>query len=67
MSKTCPHGYPLDDPDAEPCYREGCYTPKPDDGKRECDVCGEMDYPCSCVVGGPVVWWMNEREELECE
>ena len=23
----CPHGYPLDDPHAEPCYRKGCHKP----------------------------------------
>lgn len=22
---TCPHGHQLNDPNAEPCYREGCY------------------------------------------
>lgn len=25
---TCQHGYPVNDPHAEPCYRKGCYEPK---------------------------------------
>ena len=37
---NCPHGYPLDDPNAEPCYREGCYEPRPE--LQQCDCCGEM-------------------------
>jgi hypothetical protein len=26
MQTLCPHGHTLNDPSAEPCYRDGCYT-----------------------------------------
>lgn len=39
----CPHGYPLDDPNAEPCYRKGCYEPMA--VKRYYDMhSGEVEY-----------------------
>ncbi len=32
---VCPHGYPLDDPNAEPCYHEGCYDPPKEKTRKE--------------------------------
>lgn len=47
MTTTCPHGYPLNDPHAEPCYREGCYV-LPKTSSHWCPHCDKVldEWPC---------------------
>jgi hypothetical protein len=62
----CPHGYPLNDSHAEPCYREGCYElSAKENPMREGWVTthrigdAQIGVPLSAIMGGPHVTWKH--------